>query len=162
MVLGILWVRKWSPGIETPPRRGATQLSLSPTELWWKQVKYEEGESECCRCSTREATSSTAARTPCRTPPTAARVWTATPGRPQVRWELWCCVDNSDLGAENGKTFVKPCTLYTFQTFSSSDTRRSMPNLNKMRGGRGGNHPAASTNPAYGLSQVGLIFDQVK
>ena len=117
--------------------------------------------SECCRSSTREATSSTAARTPCRTPPTAARVWTATPGRPQVRG-CWSCVHNSDLGGENGKTFVKPCKLYTFQTFFSSDTRRSMPNLNKMRGGRVGNHPPASTNPAYGLSQVGQIFDHVK
>ena len=30
-----------------------------------------------------------------------------------------------------------------------------MPNLNKMRGGRGGSHPPSSSNPAYGLSQVG-------
>ena len=36
-----------------------------------------------------------------------------------------------------------------------SDTRRSMPNLNKMRGGRVGSHQPPSSNPAYGLSQVG-------
>ena len=38
-----------------------------------------------CRFSTRVVTSSTAARTPCLTPPTAARALTATLGRPQVR-----------------------------------------------------------------------------
>ena len=55
--------------------------------------------------------------------------------------------------------------IYIFWSFTHdifSDTRRSMPNLNKMRGGRVGNHPPASTNPAYGLSQVGQIFDHVK
>ena len=48
--------------------------------------------------------------------------------------------------------------LYIFQSYPNdifSDTRRSMPNLNKMRGGRVGSHQPPSSNPAYGLSQVG-------
>jgi len=52
-----------------------------------------------------------------------------------------------------------PDSPYSSQSLDShagqtTDTRRSMPNLNKMRGGRGGSHPTASTNPAYGLSQA--------
>jgi len=52
-----------------------------------------------------------------------------------------------------------PDSPYSSQSLDShagqtTDTRRSMPNLNKMRGGRGGSHPPASSNPAYGLSQA--------
>jgi len=52
-----------------------------------------------------------------------------------------------------------PDSPYSSQSLDShagqtTDTRRSMPNLNKMRGGRVGSHQPPSSNPAYGLSQA--------
>jgi len=52
-----------------------------------------------------------------------------------------------------------PDSPYSSQSLDShagqtTDTRRSMPNLNKMRGGRVGSNPPPSSNPAYGLSQA--------
>ena len=49
--------------------------------------------------------------------------------------------------------YLLQCYRYSWDLFA--DTRRSMPNLNKMRGGRVGSNPPPSSNPAYGLSQVG-------
>ena len=66
---------------------------------------------------------------------------------------------DSHAGQTTGESFCN-VFFYTFKTFFL-DTRRSMPNLNKMRGGRVGGHnhhqQPTSANPSYGLSQVGLV-----
>ena len=116
------------------------------------------------RCSTK--VTSTAVRTPCRTPRTPVRVWTATRVKDQVREAALTLIKCQPFfvkgllksrehfwSVHNGiEIWMHPThTSRLVLPLSPPDTRRSMPNLNKMRGGKASIPPPSNT--AYGLSQ---------